>query len=299
MRNVGKPFVEVALAPVGGEAVFVQVLVGEAHLAHRLRRRRVGVEGEEVERPAVVARRREELVRALDEVFHARRGVGGRDVVGADAGVEPTVAVSADLEMREARLEVRRRDAVEAHVFGERRPEHGVLLHVGMVLRLVPDLPVADSRLHAAGPALVVVRHDALADARPLGEVRRRPRVHARVAALDEVLDRHAQPEIRLDAICQKRLYQRVGVGEAVAGGIRFVGAEVGEEIGDVGVEAAAEPAADVVKARKRDAGLLEVVEQRPVIERADHWRLAHAIHRLDGADGPVGENRYLHFESL
>ena len=180
--HVGEPLVEDALALVGGEAVLVEMLVREAHLAHRLRGGGVGVVGEEVERPLVVAGRREELVGALHEVFRARRGVGGGDVVRADARVEAAVSVAADLEVGELRLQVGGDGAVELHVLGEGAAEHRVEVVVGMVLGLVPDFPVGDLHLEAVGPALGVVPDHVLADASPLRVVLGRQDVHGRVA---------------------------------------------------------------------------------------------------------------------
>ena len=158
------------------------MLVREAHLAHRLRGGGVGVVGEEVERPLVVAGRGEELVGALHEVLRARRGVGGGDVVRADARVEAAVSVAADLEVGELRLQVGGDGAVELHVLGEGSAEHRVEVVVGMVLGLVPDLPVGDLHLEAVGPALGVVPDHVFADAPPLRVVLGRQDVHGRVA---------------------------------------------------------------------------------------------------------------------
>ena len=242
--------------------------------------------GEEVERPLVVADRREEFVGAVDEVLRARRGVGGGDVVRADARIVAAAAVGADLEVRELRLQVRRSDAVELDVLRERCPEHRVAFVLGVVLRLVPDLPVGDLHLEAVGPALGVVPDHVLADSRPLRVVLGRQGVHGRVAARDEVLDRHAEAEERLHVVLRERLQEGVRVGEAVALRVVFVGVEVREDHRDVHEQAAAEPAAHVVEARVGDAGLLEVVEHRVVRQLADERRLADAVDGLHRPDG-------------
>ena len=184
--------------------------------------------------------------------------------------------------MRELRLEVRRDDAVEAHVLFKCAAPHRVLLRLGLVLRLVPYLPVGNLVAKAVRPALRVVSDHMLGDARPLRIVFRRQTVDWRIALFDKVLYRYTETEKRLDSILDKYLDKRVGVDEAVAPWIVFVCIEVGEEVGDIDIESAAEPSPDVVETGIRYAGFLEVVHHRPVGKLPYHRWLADAVHRLD-----------------
>ena len=140
-------------------------------------------------------------MRARQEVFRARRGVCGGDLVRTDARIVAAAAVGANLQVRELRLQVRCDRAVEFDILGERTTPHRVLVVVRVVLRFVPDLPVGDFHLEAVCPALGVVPDYVFADATPLGVVFGGQDVHRRVSVRHEVLDGHAQTEKRFHAI--------------------------------------------------------------------------------------------------
>ena len=248
----------------------------------------------EVERPFVVARGGEEFMRAFHEVRVSRRRVRHGHVVGVDVCVESAASVAADLEMRELLLQVWRDSAVKPQVFRKRRAPHRIAVHVRVVLRLVPDFPVVDLHLEAVCPAFGIVADHVLADAAPLREVLGRHDVHRGIAARDEVLDSDTQAEERLDIVLLESLQKRIGVDEAVALRVFLVGVEVREYDGNVDEEPAAEPAAHVMKARIRDAGLLEIVEHRIVCKLSYERRLPHAVYALYRPSGGIEVDLYL-----
>ncbi len=95
------------------------------------------------------------------------------------------------------------------------RPEHLA------EIRLVPDFPVADTKVIAVGPAAVVVQHDVLGDARVAIEVARWCRVCPFAAS---------ESKDRLSAHRDNRRDELVRRAEAIARRILGVGIRVGEQ---------------------------------------------------------------------
>ena len=207
-------------------------------------------------------RRGEELACAIDKPLHVGRDGGGLHELGVNPCVESAASVAAYLQMRKLLLEVRRNRSIEEHILLERRVEHG------LPFRLVPYFPVFHFHLEAVGPAFRVVADYVFADAAPLGKVlwRLRPQRRELLWIAHPVFYCHAKTKERFHFVRLKRLHERVGEYEAVVLGVVLVRIEVGEEVGDVNEETAAEPPAYVMKARIRNARLLQVVQHRPVL---------------------------------
>ena len=178
----------------------------------------------------------------------------------------------------------------------------------GVEVRFVPDFPVFDAKLvrpfdvarrrrgvRAPAPALVVVADDVLADARPLGVVLRRHRAVFLRAVLDGLPE--AEEDLRSGAAYVVEVVVRED--EVVAGGVVFVGVEVGEDGGNVaGMRAAGDAVHGIMRARKRDAGgavFLEIAAQLVAARLLDGGAVVHGMHGLHGADGNAGINGDIH----
>ena len=132
-----------------------------------------------------------------------------------------------------------------------------------------------------------------LADAAPLCEVLwRLCSQRGELSRIDHpVLDSHAKTEERFNAIRFKSLHERICEDKSVVLWIALVGVEVGEEVGDVNEYTVAEPSANVMETRIRNASFLEIVQHRPVLERADHRRLPDSVNRLYYSDCDIRLN--------
>ena len=278
VARIRQPFVERKLDP--REAVLVGIFAGDARMLHRCLHARIAVVREEVERRMRALHGGEERLDAL----HVVDGLVAR--VARGRVVEPAAPEAADLLLREARLQVRGRRDIEADELLERPLPHLVELLLGMEVGLVPDFPVRDLHARPVGPALHVMRHHVLADARPLRVVLRREDAVGPPGGA--VLDRHAEAEVRPHAGLVELDHQVVREREVVALRVVFVRVEVAEDVRDVHVDVLAERPARVVQTRKRDARLGEIMEQA-IVPESQHRRLPHAVHRLDGA-GRGGE---------
>ena len=242
-------------------------------------RRDVAVEGEEVQRtlPLLdeVAELHETAVAVRLRLRHGLPPHLERDVVRG------AFAVAADLQMRELRLEVLRRDVVQLAELPPRAEPHRIAI-VRPVVRLVPDFPIRDLPLVAVRPAFGVVADHVLADAGPFREVLRRKDAVRLANRPRVVLDRHAQAEVRFHTVVHKCLEVEVGEDEVVVLRVVLVRVEIAEDVGDVHPEVLSEHAADVVQPRVRHAGLLQVAEHGEVRTK-EQRSLTDGVHRLDG----------------
>ena len=191
--------------------------------------------------------------------------------------------------MRELLLQIGRCGGVQLKELLRAPAPHGVLHRIGDIVRLVPDLPVADGIVEAVRPALGIVPDDALAYLCPRERITRRPdtcRVHCPL-----ILNGHAQSEERLGSALHKLRDQQVGKAKAVRGGISGISVRIGEQIGDIHKPAAAKVAADVVQAGEGDPRLSQVVEHTAVI--AACGGLSDAVQGLDACAGIRKINAY------
>ena len=168
-------------------------------------------------------------------------------------------AVAADLQCRETSFQMVGGDPVQLEILLFRTLPHMIIGQVGVIFRLVPDLPAKDIQMQAIGPAFIVMADDMLADHRPLFEIL--GRIDMADGDIQVIFNGDTQPVNDLHAHLVESCQQPIGVGKVIAGRVIGICVEIGEHIGDIHKPCAAVHTTHIVKPGEGNTGLLHKIE--------------------------------------
>ena len=242
---------------------------------------RIAVPGKEIHHRAMLPGICQEFLKELQKIFSSRRGICflDKDVIQR---IKAAGGISADLQMGEFRLQIFGGNVVQLKELLLGSLPAGIVLDLGLVIGLVPDLPVVQLHVIAVCPSLVIVQDDMLADPRPLCGILGR----IDVVRLDRVivLDGGTQTVKGLDPLLGHSRKEGVGKGEIIGRGIVLVRIEVAEYVGNIDIASTAVGSSRIVQTGIGHRCLCQAIQSPVKVVRGALY-VVDGVHTLDASE--------------